>query len=127
MPKVIIYNKTMAGLLPSLRKFNKKQKRMMLRLRGPKNIGLPDKPPNLINPQIYDLFNSTKNATIYVYFNEFENEESLFNVIIENKNKISFIFICGMILYIYFKKFLFIRIFLIKLKEFLIIGFFKIN
>ena len=109
MAKAISNNETMSGPLSSLKEFKESRKRITLRLRGPKgtgrSIGLPDKPPH---PKSEDLFNSTnsiRGGSISLEFNEIKNQKSFFDLILENKNKISFVLICGAILYVCFKKF----------------------
>lgn len=82
-----------------------------------KNIGLLDKPPP---PKSEDLFNSTnsiRGGSISLEFNKIKNQKSFFDLILENKNKISFVLICGAMIYVCFKKFSFIQKFCRKIKK----------
>ena len=111
--KTISKNETMADPIYSLKKFKESRKRITLRLRGPKGTGrsidLPEKPPH---PKSKDLFNSKNSiggGSISLEVNEISNQKSFFDLILENKNKIFFILICGAILYVCLKKFSFVR------------------
>ena len=118
MGKAISKNETMSGPLSSLKEFKESQKRMTLRLRGPKgrsrSMGLPEKLPH---PKLEDIFNSTRGGSISLEFNEIKNQRSFFDLILENKNKISLILICGAIIYVCFKKFPFVRKFCRKIQK----------
>jgi len=117
MAEAIAKNETMSGSFEAWKKHREKRKRLKLRLRGPKGTGrsmnLPDKPPH---PQSNDLFkNDTRGGGISLKLNEIKNE-SLCDVILKNKNKISFILVCGIVLYVFFKKFSAIRKFYKKVR-----------
>ena len=118
MAKAISKNETMAKPISSLKEFKKSRQRIILRLRDPKNtnvsIGLSEKPPH---PKSEDFFNSTRGGAISLEFNDIKNQKNFFDLILENKDKISFIVICGTILYICFKKFSFVRNFYQKIKK----------
>ena len=73
--------------------------------------------PKPSHPKLADLFNSTRGGAISLDVNEISNQISFFDLIFENKNKISLILICGAILYICFKKFSFVRKFCRKLEK----------
>jgi len=113
MSKAIAKNETLASPIPSFKKFRKNKNKITLHLRGPKNrtnIGLAGKPEY---PKVDDIFNGT-NSTINLQgeslkINEISNCRRLFDFIIKNKNKISFVVIFGAILYVCFKHFSFFR------------------
>ena len=121
MAKAISKNETMSGPLSSLKEFKENRKGITLHLRGPKgtgrSIGIAEKPPHPKD----DLFNSTNSIrggnSIALEFNEISNPKSFFDLILENKNIISFVLICGAILYVCFKKFSFVRKFFRKIKK----------
>ena len=121
MAKAISNNETMSGSLSSLKKFKEGRKRLTLRLRGPKgmgrSIGLPDKPPHPKSEDLFNSTNSTRGGAISLELNGIKNQKSFFNLILENKNKISFVLICVAILYVCFKKFSFVRKFCRKIKK----------
>ena len=111
MAKAISQNETMTGPVSAFKEFTESRKGIILHLRGPKganrSIGLAQKPPH---PKSEDLFNSTnsiRGGSISLEVDEIKNQKSFFDLILENKNKISFILICGAILYVCFKKFSF--------------------
>jgi len=99
MAKAISNNETMSGPLSSLKEFKESRKRLTFHLRGSKgtgkSIGLPKKLPH---PKSEDLFNSTRGGSISLEFNEIKNQKSFFDLILENKNKISFVLICKAVL-----------------------------
>lgn len=111
----------MSGPLSSLKEFKESRKRITLRLRGPKgtgrSIGLPKKPPHPKSEDLFNFTNSTRGGSISLEFNEIKNQKSFFDLRLENKNKISFVLICGAILYVCFKKFSFVRKFCRKIQK----------
>lgn len=121
MAKAISKNETMSGPLSSLKEFKESRKRIILRLRGPKgtgkSIGLPKKPPHPKSEDLFNFTNSTRGGSISLEFNEIKNQKSFFDLILENKNKISFVLICGAILYVCFKKFSFVRKFCLRIQS----------
>ena len=121
MADAISRNETMAGPASALRDFDEGRKRIKLRIRGPKgnttNIDLAPKPKH---PKFEDLFNKTnsiRGGSLEVEVNKMSDKKRLFDLILENKTKISFVLICGAIVYICFKKFSFIRKFYQKIKN----------
>ena len=121
MAKAISKNETMSGSLSSLKEFKESRKRITLRLRGPKgtvrSIDLPEKPPHPKSEDLFNSINSTRGGSVALEFNEISNQKSFFDLILENKNRISFVLICGAILYVCFKKFSFVRKFCRKIKK----------
>lgn len=121
MAKAISKNETMSGPISSLKEFKETRKRIQLRLRGPKGTGrsidLAGKPPHPKSKDLFNSTNSTRGGSISLDVNEIENQKNLFDLILENKNKISFILICVAILYICFKKFSFVRKFCRKIQK----------
>jgi len=124
MAKAISENRTMSGSIYSLKET---RRRITLRLHGPKNsyrsIGLANKPPH---PKVEELFNlkntnssinSIRGGSISLQVNEIENQKSLLDLILSNKNRISAILICGVALYAYFKKFKFVQKFFRKIQK----------